>query len=404
MREFVCRSGLARYRYRAMFWRYVFCGVDALGERLPKRLVTLGRKAVWPPQRILVAQMDHMGDAVLSSDMPRLLKRAFPGAAVDLLCSRWNEEVFANNPFVDRRIVSRRNWLGRLPAERAFWTEVRRLLACIRRGHYDVAIDVRGDFLVILLLWLAGVPRRVGNGSAGGGFLLTDLAPWSPGEHQLEQRRRLLESLGIPAEDLRPTLYPSPHDRATVAMLLHAVRALRPVIVLHVGAGTAAKRWPLSHYVELARLLYEQTRGTLICVGGPEDLRRAHQLDRAGFPGINWVGKLTVLQLAALLEEADLFVGPDSGPAHVAAAAGTRTIALFSGTNDAAQWCPIGPRVVVLRYPTPCSPCGYKVCVVNGHPCMNRLRPQAVFRAACDLLERNWKDSKSKRIPQGALT
>ncbi len=86
----------------------------------------------------------------------------------------------------------------------------------------------------------------------------------------------------------------------------------------------------------------------------------------------DWTGTMTVAQTTAFLERADLFIGADSGPAHLAASAGTLSVILFSGTNQPRQWRPWSRHSLVLRHRVPCHPCHQKVCPLAGHPCMAR--------------------------------
>ena len=72
----------------------------------------------------------------------------------------------------------------------------------LRRERYDLGIDVRGDILTVLVLALAGIPRRVGWAMGGGGFLLTDLTRWIPGRHEVGSRLALLDRIGVHREDL----------------------------------------------------------------------------------------------------------------------------------------------------------------------------------------------------------
>ena len=86
------------------------------------------------------------------------------------------------------------------------------------------------------------------------------------------------------------------------------------------------------------------------------------------------------------MQRADLFIGADSGPAHLAASVACPVIALFSGTNSAAQWRPWGEHVKVLRHSVPCSPCHRTSCVFAAHPCMSGLLPEVVLQAATNVL------------------
>ena len=96
----------------------------------------------------------------------------------------------------------------------------------------------------------------------------------------------------------------------------------------------------------------------------------------------DWTARMTVPETTALLERADLFVGADSGPSHLAACARTPSVVLFSGTNRHAQWRPWSRRSLVLRHDVPCRPCHHKVCPLADHPCMSGLDPDRVYRAA----------------------
>ena len=157
-------------------------------------------------------------------------------------------------------------------------------------------------------------------------------------------------------------------------------RRLPPLLAVHLGAGNAAKRWPTDSWkVLIERFLESGWR--VVVVGGIEDAPLSRVLephDRLR----DWTGSLTVTQTTALLERADLFIGSDSGPAHLAASAGTLSVILFSGTNQPRQWRPWSRHSLVLRHRVPCQPCHQKVCPLADHPCMSGLSPDRVYRGA----------------------
>jgi heptosyltransferase-2 len=296
---------------------------------------------------------------------------------------------------------------------------------------YDLGIDVRGDVLSLIVLTLAGVRRRVGWSMGGGAFLLTDVAGWIPGRHEVRSRLALLTQLGLtPDESARVTIHVTDEDRVVVAQRLMEAwprrgpgarrlempvrvrhgrhsddRESRPVapspavipdepdwlhaapfsprpplLAVHLGAGNAAKRWPTRSWgVLIARFLDDGWR--VIVVGSIDDLPLSQGLaphDQLR----DWTGTLTVTQTTALLERADLFIGADSGPAHLAASAGTLSVILFSGTNRARQWRPWSRHSLTIRHRVPCQPCHQKVCPLADHPCMSGLDPDRVYRSA----------------------
>jgi lipopolysaccharide heptosyltransferase II len=318
------------------------------------------------------------------------LRERFPNAAIDVLASHSNREIFHASQRVNRVHVSVRNWHARSLQHTSWLGEVLRLTRQLRRHRYDMAIDPRGDFLVALVLWLSRIPRRIGWTCGGGGFLLTDRARWDAHRHELEARQALLRVLGIctTAERFRPELSPTWDDVYVVRELLQAVPHLRsPVVVMHIGAGTPAKRWPTAHWCALVDGLLDELGGTIILVGESDDGFRARQISKKCPQVLDWTSRLALKQFAALVRDADLFIGCDSGPAHIAAALDVPSVVLFSGTNRWQCWRPVGPRVCVLRQPVSCSPCHRKHCPVPGHPCMSQIRPNVVLDAARKSIE-----------------
>ncbi len=424
---------VGRYRYSKLRWRLLVHALDMLGTivmaifrrfRPPRRVDS--------PRRVLVVQLDHLGDAVLSTPLISELRVAYPEAAIDVLASPSNHEVFEADPNVDRVWVAERTWFERRPDRWALLTAVWSLGRSLRRMDYDLGIDVRGDVLTVMVLALAGVRRRVGWAMGGGAFLLTDVAEWIPGRHEVRSRLALLSRLGIaPDESARVDIHVTDQDRVIVARRLaeawprrshgtrraevharmvrgrsadirdgrpsvpagprlasdeadwlHADRfsPLPPLLAVHFGAGNAAKRWPSRSWKVLVERFLEGG-WRVIVVGGADDLLLSSVLvphERLR----DWAGSLTVTQTTALLERADLFIGADSGPAHLAASAGTLSVILFSGTNQHRQWRPWSRHSLTIRHRVPCQPCHQKVCPLAGHPCMSGLDPERVYRGA----------------------
>lgn len=430
-----------RYRYSKLRWRVLVHVLDAVGTLAVWMWRWLrAAPVVSDPRRILVVQLDHLGDSVLSSPIFPALREAYPKARIDVLASSSNRAVFEADAHVENVIVADRNWFERRPKAWALGSAVWSLGRSLRSGSYDLGIDVRGDVLSTLVLALAGIPRRLGWAMGGGAFLLTDVADWVPARHEVRSRLALLERLDIntatstrvsvqvtdadrarvrrmlreawadssikPARKRRRARVRSPRGHAEITVkrdarpssaspnsgdsrsfsadgdLLHAGRFEfdPPLLVAHLGAGTLAKRWPPRHWrTLLSRFLSEGWR--VVVVGGPVDADAAEALEP--HPRLrDWTGRLEVTQTAALLERAELFIGGDSGPAHLAACAGVPSVILFSGTNRVAQWRPWSRRSLVLRKRVPCRPCHHKVCPLADHPCLAGISPDRVYTAA----------------------
>jgi heptosyltransferase-2 len=341
-------------------------------------------------RRILLIQLDHLGDAIISTVMLPLLRARYPRAEIEVLAAPWNRQVFDAMPEVDRVHVSPVNRFVR--AGGIAWVFSTFVWGFrLRRRRIDLGIDVRGEFPHALILWLSGAPRRLGWNCGGGGFLLTDSASYVAGRPEIASRLALLARLGIrpgPGQSPLPAFRPSDSACREIARRLAAVELPGsgggPRIVMHIGAGTCAKRWPDGHWDSLIAKVSKRLEAQIILVGDDRKERAAGKaILRRGPQGrlLDWTGKLSVDQLAALLKQSELLVGTDSGPAHMAAAVGTPVVSLSSGTNNPRQWRPGGRRVTVLRNPVPCSPCHRRKCPFDDHPCMNGLGPDRVFGA-----------------------
>jgi len=436
-----------RYRYTKWRWRIMVGAFDLVGSAAA-RAWRVARPVPPPtePRRILILQLDHMGDAVLTSPLIARLREAYPTSEIDVLASPSNLDVFASNPDVNHVRLASRNWFERKPGRWALGSAVVELGRSLRGSGYDLGIDVRGDILSVLVLTLAGIPRRLGWTMGGGGFLLTDVADWIPGRHEVESRLALLDRLGVDTSGPnRVVVHASDDERVRVSRRLReswptrapriraagsrsrlrqavgvAVKDARissswtswdepdslhagrfgtdhPILAIHPGAGTAAKRWPTRHWQDLiGRFLDDGWR--VILVGGPDDVATAEAM--TPHPRLrDWTGRLAVTETVALLERADFFIGSDSGPAHIAASAGIPSVVLFSGTNRPRQWRPWSRRTLILRNRVACRPCHQKVCPLADHPCMAGIRPDRVFRAA----KRWWARLNRRESPHVAI-
>lgn len=425
-----------RYRYTRWYLRLIAFGLDWLGNFLMTivRYRSTARNAWGEPKKILIVQLDHLGDAVLTTGMFPLLRERYPHARIDLLVAEWNKEPFHNNPYVNTIHISRHNWLNRRISCRLFLSEALRLGLEIKRYQYDLAIDVRGDVLVAFLLWMARIPRRLGWGVGGGSFLFTDCPTWIAQRPEIETRRALLEPLGIQREaSVLPQLFPTDQQKRLVTNLLSSKKGTKntsdekhvlnrlpskrrsrstsekaiATIVLHVSAGTEAKRWRASHQRELVRQICQRGDVQVVLVGGRSDCALGRRIS-AGFPisqVLDLTGQLSVLELAALMKTVQLFIGSDSGPAHIAGWADIPTVVLFSGTNRIAQWRPPGKRVQVVHEPVTCMPCHQKCCPFSDHPCMERITPKKIYQVAENILgrpvfEKDIIDSEEQAIPR----
>jgi heptosyltransferase-3 len=321
-------------------------------------------RPVSQPHRVLVIKPDHLGDVLLLTPALQLLREHLPMAQITLLVGPWSQTVVADNPYVDTVLTCA--FPGFTRAKKTSLLQPYLLLfkmALLLRGmHFDTALIARDDhWWGALLAALAGIPQRIGHATPETSPLLTTALPRSDTDHVTEQNIALVEAFTGRQATQRPLLYSpaGPADHAWVEAWLaeHDLEATE-IIAIHPGTGGAAKLWLARRWADLGNIL--QRRGMrIVLTGGPgeHDLLDSISSHMHQRPLI--VKNVTIGQLAALYACCSLVLGVDSGPLHVAVAAGAPTISLF-GPSDPQRYGPWGDpqRQIVLRSGLWCSPCG----------------------------------------------
>ncbi|MBI3291240.1 MAG: glycosyltransferase family 9 protein [Elusimicrobia bacterium] len=337
-------------------------------------------------QKLLILRLDHIGDVVLSLPVYRAVKRENPGLHLTVLVSSDGAAVLRDEPSINEIWTYEAPWFARHLVSGKGYPEFLRLVAKIRCARFDAAIDLRGDLRHILLLWLAGIPLRLGYGITGGGPLLTHELSYDGEQHVLQRNLVFLNIGGSKTDtwDGRLILNESPAERTWI----HQFESLpRPWILLHSGAGTASKQWPQEHLDTFLAMAQNALRGTLILIGLESTLLSSGSAEGGALRTLDLRGKTSLQQLLSLLMRGDSLISTDSGPLHLGAALGIPCLSLWSGVNNPTVWAPVFPYCYRLQHEVPCQYCERRVCPIAGHPCMSGLRPEDVLRKTQELLE-----------------
>ena len=230
----------------------------------------------------------------------------------------------------------------------------------------------------------------------GGEGVLWPAAPYPHDQPEVLRNLGLAALLGCPdcGTALEFPLLSEDHAEAD-ALLEPFAGDGRPLIGIHAGARPPARRWPPARFAAVADNLARRHDAHIILIGGPgEEETVTAVAERMSARALNLAGRTSLGGLAALLARLSLFIGNDSGPAHLAEAVGAPTVRLF-GPADVDRWAPRDrTRHVVVRHPVACSPCEYWECPID-HRCLRRIAPADVTRAADGLL------TPTKRGPSG---
>ena len=335
-------------------------------------------------RRILIREVNWVGDAILTLPALAALDRRYPRAEIVVMAKPWVADLFADQPCVDR--VVRYQPEGCHRGIRGRW----RLAVDLRREPFDLAVIFPNSIDSALVPWAARIPHRIGFARDGRRALLTHpiRERREAGRHQVERYLDLVRSLGADGGG-PPRLAVGPAARDTARGLLaeHGLGAPTPFVVLNPGSVYGgAKRWPAERFAAVADALAESRGLGIVLVGSA---RETGVLDavagRMRRMPVRLGGRTDLPTLAAVLQSARLLLSNDTGAMHVAAAVGTSVLAVF-GPTDAVATGPLGPRARVLREPAPCSPCLLRECPID-HRCMLGLGVGAVREAAEQMLE-----------------
>lgn len=290
---------------------------------------------------ILVVKPCCFGDVMMATPALRALRRHFQRARIDVLTTAWCAEALRNNPNVDRvyrypTSVSAINYL--------------RLEHRIRQEHYDLGLSLDRSPLVNGLLSAAGIPERAGIDSDGRGIGLTRRVTPVAHEHETELYLRVVASVGARACGLDPQYCPREDARTKAADLLSELP--QPVVVIHPGGAVnprstqLSKRWPVERFGALASELVERDGASIVVVGADSDRDAAQgAVDFSNADVTDLSTQLSIPELAAVCERAQLYVGNDSGMSHLASAVGTPTVTIFGPTNPE-MYRPLGRNAV----------------------------------------------------------
>lgn len=314
--------------------------------------------------RVLVVKLSSLGDVL----------HALPAVAEirDGLSAQveWAvQPAFA--PLVERFSCVSRVWRVPRPSEPRAWLAA---LRALRRESFDLVVDFQGLLKSAVVARAPHAPRVVGPSFAREGSRLfyteTARAP-APG-----RRHAVLECLdALPLLGLSPPASPRfPIDLPPVdpdALAPELAGRPGPRIAVAPFSRWPSKDWPASRFAEAVRLLARDHGARVYLAGGPGDRTAADAiLAEAGVPAANLCGRLSPAESAALFAACGTLLTNDSGPMHLAAAAGARCVALFGPTSPD-RTGPWGSSHTVLRAPCPRAPCRRRRCPLGTGACLS---------------------------------
>jgi heptosyltransferase-2 len=379
-----------------------------LSVRVPTKLAIFWRAhlapaaSTDPPRRdtlsLLVIRLDGLGDVVLTTPLFRELKRAFPGSSCTVVVQDGFRPLLVTNRHIDEVLSLRPVNAAWLPARArsllsVLWLYWRRL----RGRRFDVAISPRWDVddrLATLLCSLVDAKERVGytemaspakqRHNRGFDAAFNTCLSAGPVQHEVLRNLEIVRILGGKVEDSKLEISLTQRDREFASKLLANVPATSTLVAVGIGSRSASRRWPLENYAQSLNQLWKERRMQPVIICSDGEWEEACKLDKLLCSEAIIISGAPLRKVCAVLERCHLFIGNDSGSAHLAGAMNCKTIVISrhpSGgdpnhANSPIRFAPYCDRVRVLQ---PAAGAG---CLQSRVPLLGAALHQGCVRGA----------------------
>ena len=345
----------------------------------------------------LIVKLSSIGDVIHTIPAFRALRGAAPGDFIAWLVEEPAFPLVRDLPDLDRAILlPRRTWLRRWRSAR----EAVDLFSGLRRMGFDQVIDFQGLARSAIVSVLSGASERIGfaDGREGSAFVYNRrVQVRRGGGHAIDRNLALARALGgIPGPvDMGLTIPRVVGDN--VRQLIREQGLSGGFVILHPSAGRATNRYPPDRFAAVGDRVVREL-GLSVAVTGPESDRErvGRTLASMEEEGVDLSGRLDLWGMAALSAESLCFVGGDTGPLHLAVAAGAPVVAIYGGA-DPRKTGPYGSRTRLVRSRFPCGACYRRSC--PDLPCMAAIPPEEVFRHVAETARLEESRRSSMAVP-----
>ena len=344
--------------------------------------------------RILIVKLGSIGDIVHTLPALAAMRRALPRAEISWVVERRAAEILRDNPFVDRLIEIDTKALRRWPVSGETLLAPRQQLRRLRASAFDLALDFQGLLKSALITRLSGAARCYGFArehlrEPASRFLLTKTFPVSTRAHVIRKNLSLASAaLGIAVpKDASEFEFPLSVSRECAREAERAARAAGgPFAILNPGGGWPTKLWSAGRFGALADELWRRFQLRSLVTFGPGEQELAETVVRHSQTNAAQIASLSLKGYVALARRASVYVGGDTGPTHLAIAAGAPVVGLFGPTEWWRNGSPRTEDICVERQDISCRvDCHRRAC--SQWVCMD-IEVERVLSAVEERLQR----------------
>ncbi|MGI8544453.1 MAG: glycosyltransferase family 9 protein [Aridibacter sp.] len=334
-------------------------------------------------RKVLVVRLRSIGDTILSTPSLIALRRFLPDAQIDILLEDWVAPILDGFEAVDNVLTVSKDTKSRLKIARQ-----------IRREKYDVAFNLHGGTTATFLIRASGAKHRVGYKNYQYSFLYNHLLSsasdfWQREQnHSAEQQLALLGFVGVPVED-KPKTHLNVTEKALESINSKFKIQNSKFALFHPVAAFDTKQWATENYALIAKYLSKKDF-EIIAVATKKEREVLEKLRAYSKVSVITSDDLTLPEITALASKSKLFVGNDSGIAHIAAAVQTPSVVIFgsSNRNHWRPWTNAPHKIVYEEFP--CQPCAGYICKEFDQPkCILSVKTENVIKAIEKVLQRD---------------
>ena len=284
-------------------------------------------------KRILIVRPDRIGDVVLSSPIPREIKKAYPDSYVAMLLKRYTQDIYINNPYVDKILL--------IDDGNYFWQKVRE----IRSYHFTHSLHLLPTERINYILFFAGIPYRIGVSRKLYQFLTftryVSRNKYIPLRHEADYCMDLARRIGVESDNLTPEIFLTEDEQSKVKEIRSKFleNGKKYCVGIHTSSGNSAPNWKISTYKDLILKLQKNDQVQVIVTDDtlPSELE---EIKNIVFPNIEKTLQEAIINFAAL----DLLVSSSTGPMHICAALKIKTVSMFCRLTACSPklWGPLG--------------------------------------------------------------
>jgi ADP-heptose:LPS heptosyltransferase len=287
-------------------------------------------------QRYLIARIDRIGDVVLSTPLPREIKKKYPDSFVCVLVRNYTKDIYLNNPNVDL-ILTYDNIDG---SKKSFW----QLLKEIKKLKFSYGFMLLSNERLSYLFLIAGIPVRIGVGHKLYQILTftkyVNRKKYNPLRHEADYGLDMLRKIGYDIKNIKPEIFLSDDERAEVKKIKEKYHSSKKKIIgINVTSGNSAPNLSRTEYKRLILFLMGES-SYQIAVMDKEVPDLVDKIDGVIYPNRNNNLRSSIVNFASL----NLLVSSSTGPMHLAAALKVPTLSLFCPLTACSPklWGPLG--------------------------------------------------------------